>query len=73
MSFTAETRVRLVDSNETAARALRNLNIGAWILERRWLVKGSYGEGFFVEISSHISQDVAEKAKARLDKKIAKG
>lgn len=73
MSFTAETRIRLVNSTETTARALRNLNIGAWVLERRWLVKGSCGEGFFVEISSHISQAAAEKAKAKLDKKIAKG
>ena len=73
MSFTSETRIRLVGANESSSRALRNNNIGGWLVERFWLVKGTRGEGYFVEISSHITEAAAEKAKIKLDKKISKG
>lgn len=64
----SETRVRLAEESEILARAARNANIGAWLVER----KGGWA-GCFHKVSSHQTEASAIKAKEALDQKIAKG
>lgn len=71
MAYTSETRVRLTEANEAAARAHRTCNAGNWLVERYWKLDFAKG-GYFNIISSHVSEEEANKAKAKLDRKIAK-
>ena len=69
-TWTPNTRIRLADEDEVIARARRRRSVGAWIVERqggwRWNPEA------WRELSSHHSETEALKAKARLDRKIAK-
>lgn len=66
------TRIRLLSESEIRAHALRNNNLGSIVVERYHALKGTSG-GFYIIVSSHSKMSEAEKAKAKLDKKIAKG
>lgn len=74
-TWTPNTRIRLADEDEIIARARRRGSVGAWIVERQggWSWKTQAGHtSAWQELSSHHSETEALKAKARLDRKIAK-
>lgn len=74
MDLDPNTRIRLADEDEIIARARRRGSVGAWIVERQggWGWKTQAGHPAWHELSSHYSETEALKAKARLDRKIAK-
>jgi len=69
MPYLNETRVRLATPEESIARARRCGSAGQWLVERLY-------QGFkpmWNEISAHLTEEAADAAKAKLDRKIAKG
>ena len=62
-------RVRLASEQEIIARARRNGSAGAWLIERKYTMRGG---GFFWDtVSSHLTEDAANKAAKRQLKKLA--
>jgi hypothetical protein len=66
--WTNQTRVTEARDSQSLARALRSGCVGQFMVER---FGGRYAPCWH-QVSSHASMEAAEKAKAKLDHKIAK-
>lgn len=73
MAFTNETQVRLVTGDEALAIARRSGAAGQWLVERKWQLTGTTRPeaSYFVKISSHTTENGANRALAKLNAKIA--
>ncbi len=74
-TLTNITRVVEADQEAAAGRAYRSNNLGMFLVER-WQIatwaKGDVTKGQWNLISSHVSMEEAQKAKAKLDKKLSR-
>lgn len=67
--YVGEPRVRLASPEEAIARTYRSSSAGNWLVERLWK---RFGIGQWNIISSHLNEEAANKALAKLNRKIAK-
>lgn len=74
MAYTNVTRVSQATKEQLIARARRNCNLGSFFVERFWQSQWSNDptRGYFNIVSSHVTLEAAEKALAKLNRKIAK-
>lgn len=75
-TLTNVTRAVKASDAEILGMAHRNTNLGTFLVQR-WQIatwaKGDPTKGQWNTISGHLSMEAAEKAKARLDKKLSRG
>lgn len=60
-------RVRLLSDHESLALAKRNGSSGQWVVERYH--QPPVGTGYYYTVSGHLSEDAANRAKARIERK----
>lgn len=76
VTFTKLTQIAVASDEQIISMARRHANVGAYMVQQWYMstwARGDITKGAWHTMSCHLSQEAADKALARLNRKLAKG